>query len=223
MQAKRKTEVLESKKASSTDEEWEKLTAGVTFPPLIKVPTLITRDFLSSDSESEEMSAGDLASKIMKDLELSDSEEEKAVNKIETELSETETTAEEMETNQVTMQQESGDIDLLEKEIDRKIAEEEQAIKELEGELQKVKEKQELTCGGLNLDMPWKLIPVSDVSVPTGRQEWLNKLAQEREATKGNVKLHRNDPRIKLKCRKCKKLFISTRLCAQNGCPKPTK
>ncbi len=66
-------------------------------------------------------------------MELSNSEKEeaceKAVNKIGIELSETETTTEELETNQVAMQQESEDIDLLEKEIDKKIAEEEQAIK----------------------------------------------------------------------------------------------
>ncbi len=207
----------------TSEEDWETATAGVTFPPLIKIPALITRDFLSSESEDEEVSAGDLACKIMKDLELSDSEEEekdKAVQKIEVEIRQTEEMMEKGEEEQETeMQQVSISMEIEEMLLDQRIAEEEQAIKELESKLVMAKQN-ELTCGGLALNMTWRLTPVSDISAPTGRQEWLDKLTQER---KTDLKSHPDDPRTKLRCRKCGRRFVSTSYCVKNGCSKSKK
>jgi hypothetical protein len=221
-----KAETITSKAVANSEGEWEACIKGVTFPPLIKVPPLISREFLSSSSEEEmeETSAGDLACKIMKDLELSDSEgeeNEKTVKKIDVEINETEAVIEKgvvQETNNLDSIMHQI-IEAEERLLDEKIAEEEQAIKEIEAKLKNATENKELTCGGLELNMTWKLIPVSGISTPIGRREWLNTIAQEREEGKGNMNCHRNDPRFKLKCRKCKKRFISTQLCAKNGCP----
>ncbi len=201
----------------TSTEDWEAATVGVTFPPRIKIPALITRDFLSSESDTEEISAGELAYKIMKDLELSDSEEEensKTVKKIEVEMGDAKTTIEK-EVQEI-IQPESEIMETEEVLLDQKIAEE-QAIKELESELQKVKSNTELTCGGFALSMPWRLIPVSEISIPTGRREWLDTITQER---KTELKSHPSDPRTKLRCRKCGTRFVSTSYCIRNGCSK---
>ncbi|XP_052122518.1 uncharacterized protein LOC127749228 [Frankliniella occidentalis] len=194
-----------------------------------ELPPLVTREFLSSDSESEsehesaenkEESACEIAKRLVEEMKLTDSETEDKPEESTNKSSEMETEVDKLEAeiNRVDVEMEESEIQeemIAEfEEIDRKMEEEKIAIQELEEKLKKAREHKnaEIVCGGLNLNMPWKLVPLT-LEKPTGRQEWLDDIIRQREIEKGELKVHPNDPRKKVRCRKCNKRYHKASEC----------
>ncbi|KAK3924609.1 Ubiquitin-like protein ATG12 [Frankliniella fusca] len=177
-------------------------------PPLIKLPG------------PQRLSETLLPSSLIKDLELSDSDSENETievneSKYVSELSE-EIEMLEVEINKVDV---SSELEKEISEIDKRMELEIEAIKEIESRLEyvKIQKLPTSTCdnkyGGMNLKMKWKLCPVSDIQLASGRREWINELYKSREQEKGNFRFHPDDPKQKLRCRKCRQRFHSAGQC----------
>lgn len=189
----------------------------------LELPPPVTREFLSSDSESEDEriekkaeSASEIAKKLAEEMRLTDSEsEDETQEETINQGSEMEMEVDKLEAEikKIDVELTTEEVEMELEEMEKGIQKEEEAIKELERKLEEKQANKEIICGGLQLDLPWKLTPITVEAEPTGRKEWLNDIIRQREIEKGELKVHPNDPRKKVRCRKCNKRYHKASEC----------
>ncbi|KAK3915971.1 Ankyrin repeat domain-containing protein 17, partial [Frankliniella fusca] len=196
--------LLEADKTLSVSLREAEENTNLAFPPLKKIVSLPTQIQLPES--------------LLKDLQLSeDSEEEEDSLNAQIKKLEVEVNKISVEEEKDAATKEKEEVEEMEKEIEAEIVKEKQAIKEIEERLAKIKEKEQrkedLTCGGVNLKMPWKLIKIEDIMEANGRLQWLSELPKRLQEEKGDLKVHPHDPKRYKRCRKCHKRFHVARDC----------
>ncbi|XP_052130276.1 hyaluronan mediated motility receptor-like [Frankliniella occidentalis] len=181
----------------------------------------MTREFLSSDSDTEsenetaekkEESA--TAKKLIEEMKLTDSESETEEKIQEKSEMDTEVEMLEAEINKIDVDMKTPEeVDMELEEMDNAMRKEEEAIKELERKIEEKRAEKEMICGGLKLDMQWKLVPLTLNIEPSGRQEWMDQIYKERDEVKNTLKWHPNDPRKDARCRKCRQRYHTAKDC----------